>query len=548
VIIATFPATVVTASPGTGERRTIGGVALPWGVEGTVRDGTRVRFLPGSLDAAARPVTVLGHDGPPIGRVADAANRGDRLEASVRVSQTHAGDDALVLANDGVLAMFSVEANPTGYRYDDAGVLEVIAADWVGLSLEPAGAFAGANLTTITATQGGAMPDPVATATTPDDPDTPDVPDPEPEPEPEPGVIQGAAATGPNPSPTVVPLRASSAAQPQPVTLTRVAETIAGAMRRAPAGSQAARIQAALANVTTANVAGIVRPAYRSEIVGLIDYGMPTVRVLQSRPLPSSGMRIEYPEWTSLPANTTQQAQQKTEIGTGPVTIGVKGNDIATWAQGNDISFQTAQRSDPSFIDAYLRAAAIDAGTKYDIDVNTKLLAVATAAVAGTTFLENVKALFAALAPPKKVPLGPLFLALSYDVWLDTIDVTGLDGPAYWDLSINFGSFLPDQTTDSLLTYVSPNLPAGTMLLGSRQAAASYGGPETSADIRVVDVSLLGIDLGVYFFAVLAIEYPEAFAKLTGLVSASTALVEGAQRPEPPADDEEGEQKAGRKR
>jgi hypothetical protein len=55
------------------------------------------------------------------------------------------------------------------------------------------------------------------------------------------------------------------------------------------------------------------------------------------------------------------------------------------------------------------------------------------------------------------------------------------------------------------------------MLLGSRQGAANYGGPDTSADVRVVDVSLLGVDIGVYFYAALAIEYPGAFAKLSAV-------------------------------
>ena len=46
---------------------------------GTVADGTRVRFAPGSLDAAARPIVTLGHDGRAIGRTVD--EHGDRQPA-----------------------------------------------------------------------------------------------------------------------------------------------------------------------------------------------------------------------------------------------------------------------------------------------------------------------------------------------------------------------------------------------------------------------------------------------------------------------------------
>ena len=145
---------------------------------GRVADGQVVVFEPGSLDAAARPVALRDHDrGRPIGRVVDATDGATVLEATVRVSRTRDGDEALVLAADDVLGAFSVGVEPTDWYHDDDGTLHVVAGDWHELSLLTIGAYAGARVATVTATQpeGGPMTaiDPVLELT-PEEPDDDD--------------------------------------------------------------------------------------------------------------------------------------------------------------------------------------------------------------------------------------------------------------------------------------------------------------------------------------------------------------------------------------
>jgi hypothetical protein len=142
----------------------------------------------------------------------------------------------------------------------------------------------------------------------------------------------------------------------------------------------------------------------------------------------------------------------------------------------------------------------------------------AAVATSGTSFVSNVAALYAALNPAS-VPAGPMFLAVSYDIMVDLITPTGLEGPAFWNASVDLGSYMPSSSAGGLTMFADWNMPAGTMLLGSRQGAAIYGGPETSADVRVVDVSLLGVDIGVYFYAALAVEYTGAFSKRSGITT-----------------------------
>ena len=46
-------------------------------------------------------------------------------------------------------------------------------------------------------------------------------------------------------------------------------------------------------------------------------------------------------------------------------------------------------------------------------------------------------------------------------------------------------------------------------------AATWYEDPANPQEIRVVDVSLLGLDIGVYGFGALGVEVPTAFKKIT---------------------------------
>ena len=85
--------------------------------------------------------------------VIDATDNGTGMAVTVRVSRVDAGDEALVLAADGVLGMFSVGVDPTDWSYDQAGTMHVHAADWRELSLLTIGAFSDARVATVTAAQ-----------------------------------------------------------------------------------------------------------------------------------------------------------------------------------------------------------------------------------------------------------------------------------------------------------------------------------------------------------------------------------------------------------
>jgi len=458
-------------------RRAIGGQAVPWNVVGKVSSGQLVKFLPGSVSLAGEAV-IRDHDRTrPIGVVASEINGDTGLHISTKVSATAHGDEALVLASDGVLKHWSVGVNPTKFAFEDspAGpvlVVEEAEADEVSLLIR--GAFgADAAVSSVAAsepTQEAPVPDPIEAT----------------------------------PVASVVPIHAApSRKSTPPLTLNRLASIIAasepGSIGMAV---QKAMIEAAtsttgaLENILTTDVPEVVQRTYLTEITGLLTMGRPMVEAISRGALPPAGMQIQWPTWETLP-NVDIQATQKSNIATGPVAFGTGSADVITWAGGNDISIQLAQRSNPSFMEEYFRACAEVMARKQNAYVSGLLLADAVPVTAGADFTATLQALLGAL-DPTALPDGGLFLALAWDQWVDLVGVKDKDKPAFWSGSVSFGSADPSVSASGLNVFVDRSLAAGTMLLGSRAAAMWHEDPKV--EIRVVDVSLLGLDAGLYQF------------------------------------------------
>jgi HK97 family phage prohead protease len=135
--------------------RTIQGVAVPYNIEANASTGS-VIILPGALltDGPA-PKLLMNHDAAlPVGMVTERVDTAEAMLFSARVSATTAGNEALVLALDGVYDGVSVGLNATKFHYDK-DTLVVEQADWRELSLVAFPAFPGARITQVAAEEGG---------------------------------------------------------------------------------------------------------------------------------------------------------------------------------------------------------------------------------------------------------------------------------------------------------------------------------------------------------------------------------------------------------
>jgi len=143
----------IDAAAGETGRREISGIAVPYDVPAVVADGTSVIFKAGSLPTEGKnPRLYMNHDSTnAIGIVTDRVDTPEGMLFTAKISKTQAGDEALVLAMDGVLDSVSVGVNPTKFTTAKDGTITVTAADWLELSMVPVPAFAGAVITDIAA-------------------------------------------------------------------------------------------------------------------------------------------------------------------------------------------------------------------------------------------------------------------------------------------------------------------------------------------------------------------------------------------------------------
>jgi len=135
--------------------RTISGVAVPWGVEATVSDGTRVKFERGSLPVTGKkPKLLQYHDSTqPVGVVTARLDTDKGMLFTAKLSNTSDGNDMLELVKDEAIDSVSVGVNVIDASYDDRGTMVISRADWVELSLVTVPAFKGATITDVAAAE-----------------------------------------------------------------------------------------------------------------------------------------------------------------------------------------------------------------------------------------------------------------------------------------------------------------------------------------------------------------------------------------------------------
>lgn len=138
-------------------KRSVAGVAVPYGKAATVSDGTKVIFEEGSLPTDGKaPKLYLNHDSSQaIGIVTSRVSvPGEGMLFEAKFSKTQLSEDALQLSLDGVIDSVSVGVEPTKFKMLQDGTMLVQAADWVELSLVTGRpAFKDAVITKIAATE-----------------------------------------------------------------------------------------------------------------------------------------------------------------------------------------------------------------------------------------------------------------------------------------------------------------------------------------------------------------------------------------------------------
>jgi HK97 family phage prohead protease len=345
--------TLDAAGPDGMPRRTLAGLALPYNVQATVSDGTKVMFMPGSLDAGGKmPKLYLGHDSTQaVGLVTAMVDTPGGMMYEARISETALGNEALVLAADGVLDAVSVGVNPTKFSYDAEGVMIIEAAQWQELSLVPFGAFAGASVDRVAASIH--QPDDEVELNSEQEP-----------------VEENNEMSNPVETPAVIeaaPMAQPLYAQPRNFKLPTASEFIAATLQGGGVLAEMnARIQAAAPNITTADTPGILPEIITGTVYDGLNPIRPFVSAIGAKAMPQSGATFRRPVITVRPTVTQQPTGQLNPLDPSTVTVANNNVNKLTFGTYVTMSEQDLDWTDPASINIVLNQLAIAYGQATD--------------------------------------------------------------------------------------------------------------------------------------------------------------------------------------
>lgn len=524
-VTALYREGTVTALAPEGDGRTLLAMLVPWEVPARVDDGRgpyREAFGRGSLAPERELVPVFewhdpdtGTRGPLIGRVDQLDDRDDGLYGALRIADTGAGRDLLALYAERVVTGVSIEFVPT----DDPdagpdGVVRRTAATLLGVAMTHRPAHPTARVLAQRSERAPAMTDPYPLTA---DPDAPEV-EPEVEPEaPDPEEARArAASTRVNALVRSTP-RAVAPARERAPRFRSFGHFAQAAASGQLAAAERERYWRALGDVTTEDVGGLLPERWLTEIADLIVAERPFVQAFTTRPLPDSGMTINFPTVPVRPAVGLQTAE-KTAITSTPGSIGASSTTVQTWAGGEDISVQVLQRTDPSYLSLAMSLYAEQMAMTTDLAAitaaETAIGAGRTLDIASTAAGLNLALAGAAadiLTAAKKLPEVLVVGANWWEFLAGAADSEGR--PLFPNLngSNPVGTLSFSDTSGQVrgLSFaVSPNLDPDHAILGWRRGFVSMLGAVQT--MTADNPTLLGRDYAVFQFGAFIPWRPDA--------------------------------------
>ena len=507
--------TIDAAGPDGLPRRTITGVAVEYNTFATVSDGTRIQFAPGSLPVDGRPPRVFMYHDPsmPVGLVTERVDTGSELLVAMKISATALGNEALVLAADGIMEL-SVGVNPTKFSYDSDGNMTVEEAEMLEISLVPTAAFSGATISQVA-------------ASAPDEEAEEEVTEPETETEKDetPMEIQAAAPEATIPTTPIF-------AQPKRAFAMPSAAEYMAAMHQG--GDTWVRVnrafkdnllekssayEFALAQDLTTDTAGLLEQRLLGPVIQDLNFMRPTVTALGVSAMPSTPSktftRTKISQHTSVSTQTEGAAVSSTKM-----TLSANTVTKSTQAGGVFISQQDIDMTAIPALQTIINDLTGEYMIRTDDVCSDALVAAATASGSTWTFAQTdptslVDALYdAAREMAEDTNYFPTHIYCSPNVWeklgrqLDVdkrplfgyvgannnINTNGLGGST----GLNYNSMNPL----GLEVVVSNNFAAGTMIVAHTPKGSPTSAFSFYEDIRGImsneDAELLGRNVTFY--------------------------------------------------
>ena len=324
------------------ERRVIAGVVVPFNQIGNTSAGP-VMFAPGSIAIHETAKVKLLHSHQTnaiLGRAQSFKTTPEAIYGSFKISNSTAGQDALVMASEDLISGLSIGVDVTSSEPKD-GYLLVKAARMVEVSLVENPAFTAAQVTRVAASES----------------ETVEIPNPTPtETESEAIVENTPAAVTPEVEAAPVVEASRPIIKPAWDDSQRVRHgiTSAGAYTmhkiKAQLGNEESKLWVTAADDFSSAGLGFTPTQYLRDIVTTSNFGRPAVDAVQKQTLPASGMTINRPKFTTYPTATVEAeggAVAQTDAVSEYLTA-----SVSKYSGMQTLSIELLERSDPGFYDA----------------------------------------------------------------------------------------------------------------------------------------------------------------------------------------------------
>ena len=326
-------------------KRTITGTIVTWNEQGNTSVGPTV-FAADSIEI--KPVKLLlEHDRTrPIGKMVSHNVTANGIEATFKIANTMAGEDALVEATEGLRDGFSVGAQINEWT-NNKGVMQITSATLDEVSLVTDPAIDSARVSEVAASENEEKKDSdLATA----DSDKPTEGD----------QVSDTTAPAPAVEEAVEAAKVQSveAARPAFYTSPRLeftkAKYLEASIRSKVFGDDASRQYVLAADDSTSNNSGLIPTRQLTEIVNpLSNADRPLISAISAGVLPDAGMTFEIPKITAVPTvGVEAEAATINETGMTNSFISV---DVKKFAGGQTFSVELLDRSSPAFFDELVR-------------------------------------------------------------------------------------------------------------------------------------------------------------------------------------------------
>jgi HK97 family phage prohead protease len=266
----------------------------------------------------------------------------------------------------------------------------------------------------------------------------------------------------------------------------------------------------------------IMKNAWVSDTVRILNAGRPTYSVFSSAALPAGGMNVEYPVLNTNTLSVAEQAAEGDTLGYGKITLTSATAPIKTYGGYTDMSRQVVERSSVNYVDTAFRAMVAKYAATTNAAVRAKLIADADdfnqSALGAWTATEIIDSLAEAATKVNGDTGLPLeFILVSSDVFrliaktVDTMDRPILSNTG---ATVNtYGSINPVGLTGNILglpVVVDPSLANLSFYAGNSAALTTYESAGAPFRLNDEDITALTNSFSVYGYLGIAASDPKA--------------------------------------